>query len=92
MTCIGAPEHIMRMHKVWVVSLVGLCSTTPQLLLAVLACRQLEAFVLVASMGLWVDVLFNTAIGFMAEHTSTYNALFITTTVVRIFLKEAMTV
>jgi hypothetical protein len=44
---IGAPKHIDRINKFF---------------MAVLACLQLEAFVLIAALGLWVDVLFNTAI------------------------------
>jgi hypothetical protein len=50
--------------------------------MAVLACLQLEAFVLTAAMGLWVDVLFNTAIAGISEHTPLYKALFIFTTLV----------
>ncbi|KAF8961595.1 hypothetical protein BDZ97DRAFT_1759777 [Flammula alnicola] len=45
--CVGAPEHIMRIHKFF---------------MAVLACLQMEAFVLTAGMGLWINVLANTAI------------------------------
>lgn len=50
--------------------------------MAVLACLQLEAFVLPVAMGLWVDVLFNTAISIMSEHTGVYKAAFVVTTVV----------
>lgn len=50
--------------------------------MAVLACLQLEAFALPVAMGLWVDVLFNTAISKISEHTPIYKAAFIVTTVV----------
>jgi len=62
--CVGAPEHIMRIHKFF---------------MALLACLQLEAFVLVTSMVMWVDVLVNTAIAKISAHTKLYEALFITT-------------
>jgi len=49
--------------------------------LAVLACLQLEVFVLVAAMVLWLDVLLNTAIRELSEHTPAYNACSILTAV-----------
>lgn len=52
--------------------------------MAVLACLQMEAFALPTSMGLWIDVLFNTAIAKISEHTAIYEAGFITTVIVRI--------
>ena len=51
--------------------------------MAVLACLQMEAFVLVTGMGLWIDVLVNTAIAQLSEHTAVYKALFISTCIVR---------
>ncbi|KAF5375349.1 hypothetical protein D9615_008029 [Tricholomella constricta] len=64
--CVGAPEHINRINKFF---------------MAVLACLQLEAFVLVAAMGLWIDVLINTAIAKISAHTALYKALFIVTAI-----------
>ncbi|KDR74112.1 hypothetical protein GALMADRAFT_250902 [Galerina marginata CBS 339.88] len=64
--CVGAPDHVMRIHKFF---------------MAVLACLQLEAFVLVTGMGLWTDVLMNTAIAKISAHTTIYQALFIFTTI-----------
>ncbi|KAG5638405.1 hypothetical protein H0H81_000182 [Sphagnurus paluster] len=49
--------------------------------MAVLACLQLEAFVLVAAMGLWIDTLINTAISKISSHTPEYKALFIATSI-----------
>jgi len=67
--CVGAPEHIVRINRFF---------------MAVLACLQLEAFVLTAAMGLWVDVLVNTAIAHISSHTPAYEGLFVTTTVILI--------
>ncbi|KAF4611421.1 hypothetical protein D9613_003786 [Agrocybe pediades] len=67
--CVGAPEHVMRIHKFF---------------MAILACLQLEAFVLVTSGGLWIDILINTAILQISAHTKLYQALFISTTVILI--------
>jgi hypothetical protein len=67
--CVGAPGHINRIYKYF---------------LAVQACLQLEAFVLVTAMGLWIDQLYNTYIGYIAHHTPIYNALYITTAVLLI--------
>jgi hypothetical protein len=64
--CVGAPEHVMRIHKFF---------------LAVLACLQLEAFILITSVGLWIDVLMNTAIKEISSHTAVYDALFISTVI-----------
>ncbi|KAH9477056.1 hypothetical protein JR316_0010972 [Psilocybe cubensis] len=64
--CVGAPEHVMRIHKFF---------------MALLASLQLEAFVLVTSGGLWIDVLMNTAIVEISAHTKLYQALFISTTI-----------
>lgn len=50
--------------------------------MAVLACLQLEAFVLLAAMGLWIDVLINTAIAEISAHTLEYKGLFIATSIV----------
>ncbi|TFK69795.1 hypothetical protein BDN72DRAFT_896988 [Pluteus cervinus] len=63
--CIGAPKHIVRINRFF---------------LAVLACLQLEAFVLVAAMCLWLDILLHTALEKISEHTPAYKALFILTT------------
>ncbi|KAG6887670.1 hypothetical protein C0995_013622 [Termitomyces sp. Mi166 len=54
-----------------------------QFFMAVLACLQLECFVLVAAGGLWIDVLVNTAIAKMSplEHTVVYMGLYILATV-----------
>ncbi|KAF8175155.1 hypothetical protein BJ912DRAFT_931183 [Pholiota molesta] len=61
--CVGAPEHVMRVHKFF---------------MAVLACLQLEAFVLPAGMGLWINVLTNTSIKVISQHTAAYQAVYIT--------------
>ncbi|PPQ64911.1 hypothetical protein CVT24_008251 [Panaeolus cyanescens] len=66
---VGAPPHIMRLHKFF---------------MAVLACLQMEAFVLVTAMGLWVDILVNTYIAKFSEHTAVYEALIICTTILLI--------
>lgn len=50
--------------------------------MALLACLQLEAFVLVTATGLWIDVLVNTAISRISFHTNVYQALYISTNVV----------
>jgi len=47
--------------------------------MAVLACLQLEVFVLVAATVLWLDVLLNTAIRELSEHTPAYKACTILT-------------
>ncbi|KAK0200980.1 hypothetical protein DFS33DRAFT_1386928 [Desarmillaria ectypa] len=52
--------------------------------MAVQACLQLELYVLMAGMGLWIDQLFNTYIGAISEHTLVYEGVFIFYTV---FLK-----
>lgn len=67
--CVGAPRHIMRIHKFF---------------MAVLACLQLEVFVLVTAMVLWLDVLLNTAIKELSEHTPEYKAVSIITSVLLI--------
>jgi len=64
--CVGAPEHVMRIHKFF---------------MAVLACLQLEAFVLVTGMALWIDVLVNTSIAKISAHTPIYIALFVSTAI-----------
>ncbi|KAF8662748.1 hypothetical protein AX16_001106 [Volvariella volvacea WC 439] len=63
---LGAPDHIVRILKFF---------------MAVLACLQLEVFVLLAAICLWVDVLFNTAIKLLSEHTDAYQAVFILTAI-----------
>ncbi|RDB19618.1 hypothetical protein Hypma_013245 [Hypsizygus marmoreus] len=67
--CVGAPKHINRINKFF---------------MAVLACLQLEAFVLTAAMGLWIDVLMNTAIARISAHTTIYQGLFILTIILLI--------
>ncbi|KAF9446545.1 hypothetical protein P691DRAFT_733061 [Macrolepiota fuliginosa MF-IS2] len=69
MRYVGAPEHVNRIHK---------------LFLAVLSCLQLGVFVLVTAMGLWVDVLRNTAIHGISTHTSIYLGATITTSIILI--------
>ncbi|TFK37643.1 hypothetical protein BDQ12DRAFT_150777 [Crucibulum laeve] len=64
--CVGAPEKINRINKFF---------------MALLACLQLEAFVLVAAMGLWIDVLIKTAIAKISAHSTIYLGLFIITTI-----------
>ncbi|KJA15153.1 hypothetical protein HYPSUDRAFT_208137 [Hypholoma sublateritium FD-334 SS-4] len=64
--CVGAPEHVMRIHKFF---------------MAVLACLQMEAFVLTAGMGLWINVLTSTSIKLISEHTGAYQAVYITSVV-----------
>jgi len=66
---VGAPEHINRINK---------------LFLAVFSCLQFEVFVLVAAMGLWIDVLHNTAISKISSHTISYMGGFIFTAIVLI--------
>ncbi|KXN85192.1 hypothetical protein AN958_11615 [Leucoagaricus sp. SymC.cos] len=68
---VGAPEHINRINK---------------LFLAVLSCLQLEVFILVTAMGLWVDVLSNTAIRHISKHTAAYLGVFITTSIVSLIV------
>jgi len=67
--CVGPPKHIDRINKFF---------------MAVLACLQLEAFVLAAAMGLWIDVLMNTAITEISAHTPVYIGAFISTILVLI--------
>lgn len=64
--CVGAPPHIQRINKFF---------------LALLACLQLEVFILVAGMSMWIDVLLNTAIAKISVHTPEYIAVFITSAV-----------
>lgn len=47
-----------------------------------LVCIQLEAFVLMTAMGLWLDVLLTTAIAAMSEHTIAYKTCSCLTVVV----------
>ncbi|KAJ2934405.1 hypothetical protein H1R20_g2651, partial [Candolleomyces eurysporus] len=65
--CVGAPEHVQRINK---------------LFLAFLACLQLEVFILVTGMSMWIDVLLNTAIAKISDHTPEYIACFTTSAVV----------
>lgn len=53
--------------------------------MAVLASLQLEVFVLVISMGLWIKVLTETAIAHISSHTTAYKALYIGTMIVSLF-------
>jgi len=62
--CVGAPQHVMRIHKFF---------------MAVLACLQLEVFVLVTSLGLWSKALSGTAMAHISAHTPLYKALYIGT-------------
>ncbi|KAK0463122.1 uncharacterized protein EV420DRAFT_1157501 [Desarmillaria tabescens] len=64
--CVGAPKRIATLYKYF---------------MAVQACLQLELYVLMASMGLWIDQLFNTYIGAISEHTFVYEGVFIFYTV-----------
>ncbi|KAF8990257.1 hypothetical protein BDQ17DRAFT_1433912 [Cyathus striatus] len=64
---IGAPKHIDRINKFF---------------MAVLACLQLEAFVLIVALGLWLDVLFNTAIHGISGHSKFYVAAIIITMII----------
>lgn len=64
--CVGAPKHISTLYKYF---------------MAVQACLQLELYVLMAGMGLWIDQLFNTYIGAISEHTFVYEGVFIFYTV-----------
>ncbi|KXN93354.1 hypothetical protein AN958_00278 [Leucoagaricus sp. SymC.cos] len=57
-----------------------------RLFLAVLSCLQLEVFILVTAMGLWVDVLSNTAIRHISKHTAAYLGVFITTSIVSLIV------
>lgn len=50
--------------------------------MAVLACLQMEAFVLPAGMGLWINVLTNTSIKQISAHTAIYQAIYITSVIV----------
>ncbi|KAK0478782.1 hypothetical protein IW261DRAFT_186712 [Armillaria novae-zelandiae] len=64
--CVGAPKHIVVLYKYF---------------MALQACLQLELYVLMAGMGLWIDQLFNTYIGAISEHTFVYEGVFIFYTV-----------
>ncbi|PBK63681.1 hypothetical protein ARMSODRAFT_963000 [Armillaria solidipes] len=64
--CVGAPAHILRIHKFF---------------MAMQACLQLEVYILPAGMGLWIDQLFNTYINHISEHTDIYKGVFIFYTV-----------
>lgn len=63
---VGPPKSVFRIYKFF---------------MAVEACLQLEVFVIVAATSLWVDVLVNTSISEISEHTKLYDALIVTTTV-----------
>jgi len=63
---VGAPAHITHIYKFF---------------MAVEACLQLEVFVLMAATGLWIDVLVNTAIHYISDHTKVYYALIISTAI-----------
>jgi hypothetical protein len=67
--CVGAPRHIVRIYKFF---------------MAILACLQLEVFVLVVAMALWVEKLTNSPMATYSWHTTVYQGLFIFTTVVLI--------
>lgn len=67
--CVGAPKHVVRLHKFF---------------MALLACLQMEAFVLVTAMGLWIDILVATYVAKFSEHTNLYEALIICTTILLI--------
>ncbi|KAG7447266.1 uncharacterized protein BT62DRAFT_893177, partial [Guyanagaster necrorhizus] len=60
--CVGAPKRIATLYKYF---------------MAVQACLQLELYVLMAGMGLWIDQLFNTYVGAISEHTFIYEGVFI---------------
>ncbi|KAJ7584865.1 hypothetical protein C8J56DRAFT_949255 [Mycena floridula] len=62
---LGAPEHITRVYRFF---------------MAVQACLQLESFVLLTAMGLWIDQLFNTYVRNISEHTGAYEIACILTT------------
>lgn len=62
--CVGAPEHINRINKYF---------------LALLACLQLEAFILTTGLGLWIDTLLNTAIGKVTPLMKVYTGGFVGT-------------
>jgi len=50
-------------------------------LMALLASLQLEIFVLIAGMGLWINILTDTAISLISAHTPIYKALYISTVI-----------
>ena len=54
--------------------------------MAVLACLQLEVFVLVTSLGLWSKTLTGTAMARISAHTPLYKALYIGTIIVSCIL------
>ncbi|KAK7440052.1 hypothetical protein VKT23_017303 [Stygiomarasmius scandens] len=58
---IGAPKEINQLYKYF---------------LAVQVCLQLEAFVLMTWMGLWLDQLFNSYIHFISNRQTLYEVLF----------------
>ncbi|KAH6911883.1 hypothetical protein BKA70DRAFT_1397995 [Coprinopsis sp. MPI-PUGE-AT-0042] len=62
--CVGAPDHINRINKYF---------------LALLACLQLEGFILTAGLGMWIDVLLNTAIGEVTRLMRIYIGAFVGT-------------
>lgn len=63
-------------HLIWIQFLVS------QLFLGVFVCLQLSVYLLVSSMGLWIDQLVNGAIARISSFTAIYLALFIFTIIV----------
>ncbi|KAK7440042.1 hypothetical protein VKT23_017293 [Stygiomarasmius scandens] len=59
---VGAPKEINRMYKYY---------------LALQVCLQLEAFVLMAWMGLWLDQFNNSYIRYITNHFKIYTAVFV---------------
>lgn len=87
MTYVGAPEHINHIKKVSIhqsqfTSVFGSSINVLQVSLAVLSCLQLEVFILTTAMGLWIDILYHTAIQKISAHTPVYLGGFIATTIV----------
>ncbi|PFH49309.1 hypothetical protein AMATHDRAFT_63441 [Amanita thiersii Skay4041] len=63
---IGAPKRILRMHKFF---------------LAILACMQMELITLIVSLGLWIDIVMNTAIGGLILNRVLYQLGYISTAI-----------
>jgi len=66
-TRVGAPPAVVRVYR---------------LFLGVFVCLQLSVYLLVSSMGLWIDQLVNGAIARISSFTAIYLALFIFTIIV----------
>lgn len=74
---------LLKMYKQQTFSYIGASAQITRIyrfFMAILVCLQLEFFILMSAMCLWVDQLFNTAIESISDHTPVYKSLFIGTT------------